>query len=169
MGQNKKAQEEMVGLVVIMLVVAIIFLVLLGIFLRKGPTERADSAEVAQFLDALEEQTTECSLDGFTYANVRSLISACKISKKCENEKMACEVLKETLKEKTEAAWNFDENSPTKGYFYELFYQVGENPPQDLTDNLPFDGPCGTMRRGADKTFSSQGANLTIALEICLD
>lgn len=167
---KKKGQEEMVGLVVIMVLVAIVFLVLLGIFLRQKPAERADSAEVAQFLDALEEQTTDCSLDGFSYLNVRRAINECNQDKLCRNGKKVCEVLGTTLKDLTESAWNFNEDSVTKGYEYQLTYRVGESAPRELPFSLPTSRPCGATVRGADKDFPSQGGGvITIVLEICLD
>jgi hypothetical protein len=77
--KSKKAQEEMVGFVLIMLIVAVIFLVFLAIFVRNGLINRdVDSLEISHFLDSMLEYTTECSLDdGFTFLNLGDLFREC--------------------------------------------------------------------------------------------
>ncbi len=51
---NKKSQEEMVGFVMVVVVVAVIFLVFLGIMMRKpgAAEDRTQINEVSLFLDA---------------------------------------------------------------------------------------------------------------------
>jgi hypothetical protein len=118
---DKKAQEEMVGFVLIMLVVAVIFLVFLGIYLRSGPPEPRETTEISQFLDAMLEVSTDCTISG-SQKDVADLISICAgdESKTCESGDKVCEVARETIIEMTESTWTFSQDSPKTGYKYEF-------------------------------------------------
>jgi len=60
MKYNKKAQEEMVGFALIIIVVAVILLVFLSIGLRKDGREDVESYEVASFIQSLLQYHTSC-------------------------------------------------------------------------------------------------------------
>ena len=73
---NKKGQEEIVGFVLVIVLVAVIFLIFVGIFVRQDSNStRQESIEVYQFLDSFMQQTSECAI-GFepAYSNVGELI-----------------------------------------------------------------------------------------------
>ena len=168
---NKKGQEEMVGLVIIMVVVAVIFLVFLGIFIRQGNSQdrTSGSAEVAQFLDSAVEFTSECTFNDYSYLDVGELFRACDSGNAlCRNGKKACVVLEETLKNMLDASWNFDENSPLKGYELKAV-NLRDSSSTPLPLNPIFKGPCGTNRRGNDKSIFAQSGSIIVSLELCLD
>ena len=72
--KNKKAQEEMVGFSLIIIIVAIIILVLFSVSLRsKGNIQ--ESYETDNFMQAFLQYTTECSVSySSNYLDVRRLI-----------------------------------------------------------------------------------------------
>lgn len=130
--KNKKAQEEMVGFVLIMLVVGVIFLVFLGIYLRKdSQTTITESKDISNFIAAVSRYTTDCGLSDdpdFDHYSLVELITRCyedgPDSTCSNNGKKKCDVLKETLNGSIESNWNFHEDSPTKGYFFQVFRET---------------------------------------------
>jgi len=117
----------MVGFVLIMLLVAIIFLVFLGIYLRgASKTHETESKEVASFLEAVSKLTTECGFSSEYLYDVSKLIFECSKNPEatCHNNKKICNVLKETLNNAINSTWNFNENSPTKAYFMQILKET---------------------------------------------
>jgi len=115
---NKKAQEEMVGFVMIVLLVAIISLVFLGIYLRQGPSsEGIQNSEITQFLNALTEITTDCTIAG-TRRTVRNLFTK-DPGLPCEDTNATVnETLRVTIDGAVRESWNFGLESPTQGYWF---------------------------------------------------
>jgi hypothetical protein len=159
---TRKGQEEMVGFVLIILLVAIIFLVFLGLFLRKGNSDNSiESGEISQFLDSMLEYTSNCSLNsGYSYENVKDLATECERGALCSNNKEACIVLKETSKEIIESSWQFGSESPNKGYRFSIKFN-GTAP--DININSAT-GACNTLR-GGSRPFQKS----VFDLKICLD
>lgn len=152
---NKKAQEEMVGFVLIMLVVAVIFLVFLGIYMRgASKTHETQGKDLAAFLEAVTKITPPCeTAPGYPYEDLSRLIIECdnNPSVTCYNGEKICDLLKETLTQAINSTWNFDENSVTKSYKVDVFKetQTGE---KRVVEILP---PALTTRniRSAEKPF----------------
>lgn len=169
---RKKAQEEMIGFVMIMLVLAIIFVIFLGIFIRLGPQiQSTESTEVSQFLDSLLQYTTECTHDGgYTYKNIEDLISACHDGGQCISEDY-CVMLRRTIKEIIETSWNFGPESPERSYEFKASYiPAGTEEKLGISDefNTITNGElCGAIVRGAEKPVYVQDGKITIELRIC--
>lgn len=167
----KKAQEEMVGFVLIMLLVAVIFMVFLGIYIRQGKTvQRDQNTEISQFLDSALDFTTECTLDNWHYLDVAELIA--KVDNAgcvpCSSlSKTTCDVLKSTLGNLIEASWNFGQDSPNKGYILKIEQATGGNSliPASLGGVV---AGC-SSKTGAERAVFSSSGTLTISLKICLD
>ena len=114
----KKAQEEMVGFAIIIVIVAVIILVFLGVALnRPQTTTGVESYEVQSFISASLEHTTDCSTDfELSYDSVGDLITECDFEQTCHDGRMACGVLDSTLKDILESSWKTGEDRPVKGY-----------------------------------------------------
>ncbi len=154
-----KAQEEIVGFIMVVVLVAVIFLVFLGFTIRSD-SEISTSSEVSHFLDSISEFTTSCSLDGgFSYKQLDDLAISCDRGQLCSNGN-ACNIFESTLKNLTESAWNFSPNSPEKSYVLTTTFPARE----PIIISSENQSACNTIR-GADKIFSG----ITLALEICLD
>ncbi len=157
---RKKGQEEMVGLVMVILLVAVIFIVFLGIMVRRGGASETQSLEVYQFLDSLSEFTSNCSSDsGYSYKQIDDLAVSCDRGLTCSGEGNACDYLNSSVKNIIEANWNFGESSPQKGYNFVAKFSSRE--PMKISSES---GNCGVVR-GAEKQF----LNMNFTLEICLD
>lgn len=119
---KKKGQEEMVGFVAIMLVVAIAFLIFLGIYLRKGPSTEVENFEISQFLESSFEVTTDCRLSSTRDpSDMGELIRSCSANSAntCyPSGKEVCDEVKESMMVLIESSWNFNETSPEKGYLF---------------------------------------------------
>ena len=112
---KQKAQEEIVGFALILIIVAVILLVFLGISLNKPKTTDSNSYEVESFVQSFLQYTTDCEID-YEYANIQKLIFACNNNQKCMDNRDSCDILKKDLKEITEEIWPVGEDSVSKGY-----------------------------------------------------
>jgi len=120
-GLNKRAQEEMVGFAMIIIIVAVIMLILLGIALNKPKTNALQSYEVESFVSASLQHTTGCSTDtGRSYNDVANLITECDFEQVCTDGRTACDVLSSELGDILEGSWRPGQDSPIKGYVFNI-------------------------------------------------
>lgn len=112
---NKKAQEEMVGFVLIIILVAVILLAFLAFSLNKPQKDTIESYEVENFIQAFLQYNSDCGND-LEYYSMQDLIFECDLKNKCSDEKDSCDVLNTTLKELVNVSWPVGENRPYKGY-----------------------------------------------------
>lgn len=149
----KKAQEEMVGFALIMIVVAVILLVFLGFYLRKSGTVEVESYEVESFIQSFLQYTSDCR-DNLEYRSVKNLIFDCSERNRCLDGRESCEVLKSDLEGMIQEGWRI-ENLPIAGY--ELKILEGE---QEL---LVINGGNSTKNsRGAAQYFNRGGSSFEI-------
>jgi len=113
-----KAQEEILGFALIIIIVSVILLVFLGISIRKPVKETIESYEVESFIQSFLQYTTDCK-DNLGHRSVQQLIFDCYEHKKCSDEREACEVLKSDLNEIVTKSWKL-ENRPVTGYLLEI-------------------------------------------------
>jgi len=115
--KGKRAQEEMIGFALIIILVAIILLVFLGVSLRSPQKENVESYEVKSFVQAFLQYTTDCrDSNDLRYFSIKDLIFSCNRNEKCLNERNTCEVLNFTLTGITEESWKVEGDRPVKGY-----------------------------------------------------
>lgn len=114
---KNKAQEEMVGFALIIIIVAVITLVFLAISLNKPKTE-IESYEVNSFLQSTLQYTTPCqSSSGIKgYNSIQDLVFECELENKCLDGKESCKILNETLTDLLKESWQPGEDRPNKGY-----------------------------------------------------
>jgi len=124
---NKKAQEEMVGFVLIMIIVAIVILILLGIMLSKNNSiQKTESSErVGSFLKSISYYTTNCENPPTVYNNIEDLIKLCNDHESCSDGRQACDVLKNDLSILLNGGFLVKNGSFIKGY--NLMITTGEN------------------------------------------
>jgi len=115
--KNKKAQEEMVGFALILVLVTIILVVLLAIYIKKpSHSDNIGDAEANSFLQSLLQYTTACEESNSINVSVQKLISKCKEKEICSYNMNSCKVLNDTLKEMLEESWQVGPDNPVKGY-----------------------------------------------------
>lgn len=112
-GKSRKGQEEMVGFALIIMIVAIIIIVFISLTITK-PKQEVESYEVESFIQALLQYTSSCE-SNLEFLDIQGLISKCKSGFKCLDERDACDVLNETLKDMVSKAWQIKDR-PAKGY-----------------------------------------------------
>lgn len=122
----RRGQEEIIGFVMIVVLVAVIFIVFLGITLRNPKPAERKSEMIYQFLDSVMEQTSECALSqGTNYLSVDDLIRECHSSgSECLNGEESCDVLNRTLTEIIDGSWKFGSDYPWKSYEMTGIYTV---------------------------------------------
>ena len=124
---RKKAQEEMVGFAMIMIIVGVILLIFIGFSLRSPQKETVESYEVESFVQASLQYTTDC-VDGYEpqYYSIGGLITACSSGEKCLDGRDTCDALNSTLSGIIESSWPSGENYPVKGYELNITSDTGE-------------------------------------------
>lgn len=109
MRKLKKAQEEMIGFVLIIVLVAIIALVFLSISLRKAPLTQ-ESQEINNFLQSSLKVSSSCS-----DLSIQDLISSCYNNENCENAS-SCDILNSSFASILESSFLIGKEARVKSY-----------------------------------------------------
>ncbi len=153
--KNKKAQEEMVGFVLIVVIITIAIVILL-IFSLRQPSGVEASANVENFLQAASYFSTDCSISG-QILSLKKLIVACQNNELCSG-KNACEVLNETLKNLIDFGW------PGSSYQIDV-YSVGEENLVSSILQLKYGNLTGSFE-GGDVLFPVPPNNFHISMKV---
>lgn len=140
----KRGQEEIVGFVVVVVLIAVVALVFLSFTLRGQVTTR-ENVNLAHFVEAMAEYTTNCSLYAAPdYASVGELYRACYQQTACADGTDSCLILNQTLLPLIKNSLRVNNETPLKGYI--------------LTVNLV---PSGTGNGTVRKIIAVQEGNCT--------
>lgn len=120
---SKKAQEEMVGFAFIIIIVSVILLIFLSLTISKPKTE-IESYKIESFVQSFLQYTSSCE-DNLEYLSMQKVIFRCQSKGFCLDERSACEVLNETVKEIIGEIWKI-ENRPVEGYDFEILSEGEE-------------------------------------------
>jgi hypothetical protein len=160
---KRKAQHEIVGFILIVVIVVIIGLFLLVFYLRQEPVE-SESLKVQNFLHSSRLYTTECIVS-VEPLNTQDLTESCLENKKCLDDRMACEVLENTMTELVHESWLVAETKPVKAYFFNIFYKEDESEEEKILSLQ--EGNCTGSKTGAER-FSQHGSGkIFTTMEIC--
>jgi len=174
---NKKAQEEMVGFVLIVVIVAIIVVIFLGISLRNSEGDIGDESEkIGSFINALSQTTTQCEIPTAQFQDVGALIGKCaqgKICEGCDGEtcgatKNSCEVLKNILTEAMKSSYAVSEGSYVKYYNLTLYYEIDN---EILIEPIII-GPQGNCIGDLlfnERPIYSSGEKIKLSLKVCFN
>lgn len=123
--KTRKAQEEMVGFVMVVVVVAVIFLVFLGIMMRKpgAAEDRTRINEVSLFLDAMLEYTTDCEIAGSKLSFKDAIIEARETNRCLTISGNLDDELSKLSREIIEKSWNMGSDKPYKGYIFQVVFE----------------------------------------------
>lgn len=113
---SKKAQEEIIGFAIIIVIVAVIALIFLGISLNKPQEDFVESYEAESFLQVMLSYTSDCSSSRTDNMQIRELIGSCADNNVCVDGRQSCEVLEQTIKGILDKTWPVGENRPNAGY-----------------------------------------------------
>ncbi len=154
---RKKGQEEMVGFILIIVIVAVILLIFLGFALRNSKEVEIKSYEVQGFLQSVLQYTSDCK-DALGFLSIQDLIFSCYKDEGCLNEKSACEVLNSTLEEIIKESWAVGEDTPTRGYELRIL-------PEAMGIFLK-KGNVTKNYRGASRDFTKRGVDYDVLFKL---
>jgi len=123
---SKRAQEEMIGFALIIIIVAVILLVFLSIFINKSRDEVLGDNEIDSFIQASLAYTTDCLENSGSYYSIQDLTIECHYDSTCLDGRSTCEVLNEDLEGILDESWKITSNSAIKGY--EFYISVNNEP-----------------------------------------
>lgn len=112
----KRAQEEIVGFAVIMIIVAVILIIFLGLYLKKPTSGTTDDFVLGNFVEVLSNYNTDCETNRYIRAPIKDVVSECRDNKKCLDGRNSCDVLEATTKEILGKTWPVGPDWPHKGY-----------------------------------------------------
>ena len=166
--KNKKAQEEIVGFVLIMVIVAVVFLIFLGIGVRRNPANTgSESTEIYQFLESSMEFTTSCLYSSAPdYLTLGELFEYCYNGNKCLDGESSCMMLNNTLKDILDASWYVGEESSLKGYELLAAYTLDSSSQRKEIISLK-EGNCAGFVRGASYISPAFPGKIEISLKTC--
>ena len=164
---EKRGQAEIVGFVLIIVIVAVIFLIFLGISLRKGVSDVTESRDVYQFLESSMEYTTSCVTSFYPdYRKLGELFDECLSNRNCLDGQEICDILNETLLEVIENGWNIGEDNPYKGYDFISVYKASPQSAEEEILSLS-SGECSGNFKGASYLVPTSPGNIESRLKIC--
>lgn len=164
---KKRGQEEIVGFVLIIVLVAVVFLIFLGFSIRQVPSTTTESIDVSQFLESSMEYTTSCVTSFYPdYRKLGELFKECLSNTKCLDERETCDVLNETLSEIIENSWLIGEDRPLKGYEFVSEYEPSGDFPNEIIISFS-SGNCTGAIRGASYVTPAFPGNIESMLKIC--
>jgi len=146
--KSRKAQEEIVGFVVIVVIVAVIFLIFLSISVRQPRAENRADESILQFLESMSRYTTDCAISYEpAYSTVNDLILQCYTGKTCTSGEGACDVLNRTLSGLIQRSWHASQDGPVKGYLLNITYRTNISSSEEVIFSLKA-GNCSSGFKG---------------------
>jgi hypothetical protein len=128
--KNNKAQHEIAGFVLIVLIVSVIGVIFLMIYIGNGNVSEYTSLEVSNLLGSSMYSTTSCS-KGYesNYQDMQDLVKNCYKDdfNTCFNGKKICDVLKEDLKKIIDKGLNVGVDGVNKAYKLEAYYKAEDD------------------------------------------
>jgi hypothetical protein len=119
-GRLSRGQDEMVGFALIIIMVAVIFIVLVSVYIRK-PQEKTVDFQANSFLQALLQYTTTCQEENYENLTIQELLSKCESGNPCYYRNMdPCIILNSTIRGVIDASWKTGVTSPIKGYSFTI-------------------------------------------------
>ncbi len=162
----KRGQEEIVGFVVIMVIVAIVFLIFLGISIRTDTGSVSENPQVRDFLESSMEYTTDCATRfAPDYSTIGELFEECHSGSRCLDGKDSCEALNLTLSSLFDSAWHIDNRTAIKGYEFNSIYRSSDSASEAIISLNR--GVCTGSIRGNTYLIPAFPGDIQNTLEIC--
>ena len=123
---SNKAQEEMVGFAILVVVVAVVGLIFLAISLRSSSSNEISSLLVQQFSESFITSTSECNLGTWpSLASFATVFDSCynNPSSKCDSGKSSCSYLNESIPQIINSVWKIAPESAFNGATYKVIFK----------------------------------------------
>ena len=171
--KSKKAQEEIVGFSLVVLLVVIIGLVFLSFSLRNQKPEERQDSEVENLLETMLAYTSDCAVYFPNYLSYLDLIRSCYNNEPCLSGKSACQTLQEAssgLMTASQGDLSSGENK-VKAYELNISYaseHSGFLARKELADLLYLrNGNCSGTFLASQQFLPFEQGNLRISLKFC--
>ena len=170
--KSKRAQHEIVGFILIVVIVVVIGLFLLVFYLRQEPIEQK-SLDIQNFLQASMAYTTDCAIRFEPqYETLQDLIKSSYKNQQCLGNRMAIDVLNETLTQILEQSWQASYERPVNSYSLLIYYDEeagAESANRGLKEEILRiqKGNCTGSKTGAQEFVSYPPGNIILDMEIC--
>ncbi len=125
--KNRKAQEEIVGFAIILILVGVILLIFLALSITKPQKKPVESFEAGDFLQSAFQVSTPCEINFEPNRSVKQLIFYCEGSQICLKGETACEILNSTLSNILKEAFVVGNESSKKGYLLNISDGLGRS------------------------------------------
>jgi len=112
---NKKAQDEMVGFAVIVIIIGVIILIAVGFLVNTREETAVEDYEIESFIESSLQYTTDCQ-NSLGFISMKELIIECWNKDLCIGGNSSCDVLNKTLGKMIKKSWTVGQQSPVKGY-----------------------------------------------------
>lgn len=167
---KRKAQEEIVGFVLIVVLVVIVGVIFLGIRLRNPEPVQRESEIIYKFLESAMEQTTSCKTsETGDFIALDSLIREChSFGNECISGEDSCDVVENTFVDILNATWRVGPEYPYKGYTLEINYAVNSSGQQQSQRILNLSsGTCSNSYSGGSYWIPQFPGSITTELKLC--
>ena len=162
---RKKAQQEMVGFVLIVVIVVIALMIFLVISIRK-PVQSVESQDLDNMLSSIMAYTTECAIVAEPdFDNMGNLIRSCYQDEKCTNTGlMACDSMKTSLDSIVTDVFK----SEAKYSSYELNITVVDKDSGVKSLYEKKEGNCtGSSKGGSNKISIDSKTSINVQIRLC--
>ena len=170
MQYRRRAQEEIVGFVLIVVLVVIVLIIFLGISLRSPKTQQRESEVIYQFLESSMEQTTNCSLSqGASYLALDDILREChETGSSCVNGQNSCDLAEDTMRELLNKSFAIGPSYPYKGYDVSAVYLVNASGQQQIEYVLNLTkGNCSNSYSGNSYWIPSFPGSIIVKAKLC--
>ena len=136
---GNKAQHEIAGFVLIVLIVSVIGVVFLSIAFGKPDIERQTSVEISNLLSSMMYHTTDCAINYIPqYRDVQDLIRECYKKqtgnlRECLDGRDVCDETEKNLKNILDKSLIVGENNVNKAYKTDIYFSEDENKEEILS------------------------------------
>ena len=180
LAKGKKAQHEIVGFILIVVILVVIGLFLLVFYLRKGPEEYR-SVDIENFLTASMQYSTNCTLDyAPEYEKMQDLIKTCHgdKNKECSDGKNVCGLLNESLSELVHEAWLVNPEKSENAYYLDVYYEYSPSQDGEKVDETTeestreeilklSEGNCTGNQKVATYSISDYPGDIVVSMRVC--
>jgi len=163
--KNSKGQEEVVGFVVIVVLVAVVFVLMLGFSPKEPIVKENASKDIRHFLESLRVYTTDCRLSEQVPLEYKGLIGSCYSGRVCLSGKKACDVLNSTTNDILTKSFPNGKDYPIKGVRFNIYYNESTGSESNIASLSQ--GNCSTSHRSAEDFFPLGLGQVTVSLKIC--
>lgn len=164
---KKKAQEEIVGFVVIVLLVAVALVIVLGITIRQDhASQELESRDIYQFLESTMQYTSDCAISYEpNFLTLGELLRECSEGlSTCVSGEEPCKTAELAIKDIIESSFNVSEEASTKGYEFLSKYTLEATEEEII---LISKGNCTNSIKGAEYLAPAFPGTISSTLKLC--